>query len=247
VLVRADGDGCVVIGQLSHSWLAGQLARAWGNAEFGAVELREEVILGAQQHDIGWARFDSKPLLNPDTGWPRSFLELGVEDHLSIWHGAPELLLSQSTGAALVVSLHSSSLSELRLRGAPEDARVLQTHIDEEHARQAELCDALGLTHARAERIRQQMWAWDGISLALCNAWRPFTVSQVPAADGLTTIELLDRDDRTSTVDPWPFNMPRVELQCEARRLERRCEDEAGLRRALAQAAPLKLGFVLCR
>lgn len=245
MLVRPDEDGCLVIGQLSHAWLAGQLARAWGNAQFGDVEPREEVILGAQQHDIGWARFDLKPVLNPDTGWPRSFLELAVEDHLAIWTGAPELLVSQSAGAALAVSLHSSSLFELRLRSAPEDAHALRLRIDEERARQAKLCDQLGLSNAQAERIRHQMWAWDGISLALCNAWRPFTVSEVPTIGGQTTIDLLERDDGTSTIRPWPFGSRRVEVQCEARRLERRYEDDTSLRQALARAIPLKLSFVL--
>jgi hypothetical protein len=51
--VRVDDDGALAIGQLSHSWLSGQLARAWGNDRFIAPEPREEIVLGAQQHDIG--------------------------------------------------------------------------------------------------------------------------------------------------------------------------------------------------
>lgn len=245
MLVRPDRDGCLAIGQLSHAWLAGQLARAWGNRHFGVVEPREEVILGAQQHDIGWARFDLEPALNRDTGWPRSFLELTVEDHLAIWQTAPELLMSQSSCAALVVSLHGSSLSELRLRSAPEHARALQSHIDAERARQAQLRTALHLSNAQAWRIGRQVWTWDAMSLALCSDWRPFTIGEVPTADSPTTIQLLDRDDGTTTVEPWPFSSTHVEVQCEARRLEHRCEDTASLRQALARAVPFKLNFAL--
>ena len=245
MLVRCDSDGALAIGQLSHAWLAGQLARAWGNAAFGRVNPHEEVILGAQQHDIGWAAFDLEPGFSPESGLPRSFLELTVDEHLAIWRGAPDLLMSQSACAALVASLHSLSLAELRMRAAPEHAPVLQPHIDEERTRQARLCAELNVSHAQKERIRRQMWAWDGISLALCSAWTPFTISDVPTADGLTTIEVLDRHDGTWTVNPWPFNSKQLEVQCEARSLARRYESETGMREALAHAIPLKLCFVL--
>ena len=245
MLVRRDGDGALAIGQLSHAWLAGQLAWAWGNARFGSVEPREEVALGAQQHDIGWAQFDLQPRFNPDTGLPQNFLDLTVEEHLAIWRDAPDRLMSQSTYAALVVSLHSSSLSELRAHNTPEHAIDLKPHIDEEHARQAQLCAALNVSEAQKERTQRQMWAWDALSLALCNAWRPFTIGDVPTADGLTSIELTDRKNGTSTLDPWPFNSNQVEVQCEAKRLARSYKDEESVRQAFAQAVPVKLNFML--
>ncbi|MGA9876430.1 MAG: DUF3891 family protein [Solirubrobacteraceae bacterium] len=243
MLVRLDGDGALAIGQLSHAWLAGQLAAAWGNARFGEVNPREEITLGVQQHDIGWAPFDLQPQFNPDTGLPRNFLELTVEEHLAIWRGAPDCLMSQSSYAALVVSLHSSSLSELRARSAPEQAMVLKAHINEELARQSQLCATLKVSERQKERLRRHIWVWDTLSLALCNAWRPFAIGDVPTADGPISVELSDRDDGTSTLDPWPFNSEQVEVCCEARRLGVRYEDEAALRRAFAQAEPIKLTF----
>jgi hypothetical protein len=87
-----NDDGALAIGQLSHAWLSGQLARAWGNDRFSAPEPREGIALGAQQHDIGWARFDLEPRFNPESGLPRTFLELTAEEHLAIWCGAPELV-----------------------------------------------------------------------------------------------------------------------------------------------------------
>lgn len=245
VLVRTDGNGALVIGQLSHSWLAGQLAREWGNTRFGSVEPRAEIVLGAQQHDIGWARFDRLPMLNRETGLPRSFLDLTIQEHLAIWQDAPDLLVSQSAYAALVVSLHGLSLSSLRSRQAPDDARALQSHLSHERARQADLCRELGVTDLQKERVRRQMWAWDGISLALCSEWRPFSVTDVPTVNGATTIELRNRPDGTATIDPWPFESQRIEVRCEARRLEHGYEDEASMRKALAQASPITLEFVL--
>jgi hypothetical protein len=247
MLVRLDGDGALAIGQLSHAWLSGQLARAWGNPQFGAVEPREAIALGAEQHDIGWALFDLLPRFNAESGLPRSFLELTVADHLAIWRGAPEHLCSQSLHAALVVSLHGCSLSQLRLTSAPAPAQAaqLQAHVDEERARQARLRERLGVSDAQADRTRRHMWTWDGLSLALCNGWRPFTAKDVPTADGLTDMELREREDGSITLDPWPFDDERVEVRCEARRLDSRYEDEAAMRDAFARAEPVALTFLL--
>jgi hypothetical protein len=245
VLVRVDDDGALAIGQLSHAWLSGQLARAWGNERFGAVEPREEIVLGAEQHDIGWALFDLEPRFSPETGLPRSFLEVTIEDHLEIWRGAPDRLRSQSLHAALVVSLHGRSLSELRAQNRPEQAEALQGHIDEERARQARLRATLGVSEALLERTRRQMWTWDGLSLALCNAGRPFTARDVPTAEGEIDVELRDREDGTTTLDPWPFAAERVDVRCEARRLKMRYEDETAMRAALEQARPVTLTFAL--
>jgi hypothetical protein len=246
VLIRPGDDGALAIGQLSHSWLSGQLARAWGNERFGAVEPREGTVLGAEQHDIGWAQFDLEPRFNPDTGLPRSFLELSVDDHLAIWTDAPVALLSQSLYAALVVSMHGASLSELRQSAALEPYPALQAHIDAEHARQAMLRERLGVTEAQADRTRRQMWTWDGLSLALCHGWRPFTMRDVPTAGGeLVDVELSDREDVASTLEPWPFAAEWVQVQCEARRLAPRYDDEAAMR-ADFDAAPFQtLSFVL--
>ena len=34
MLLREDGEAVIAIPQPSHSWLSGQLARAWGNDRF---------------------------------------------------------------------------------------------------------------------------------------------------------------------------------------------------------------------
>ena len=245
MLVRVDDDGALAIGQLSHSWLSGQLARAWGNDRFIAPEPREEIVLGAQQHDIGWALFDLEPGWSEQSGLPRNFLELTVEEHLAIWRSAPDQLLSESLHAALIVSLHGRSISELRALAGPEQAAALREHIEAERARQAWLCGTLGISEAQAHRARRQMWTWDGLSLALCNGWQPFTSRDVPSHDGPVDIELRDAGDSTYTLEPWPFGEDRVEVRCEARRLAARYESESAMRKAFRGAQPVTLKFSL--
>jgi hypothetical protein len=246
VLVRRDEEGALAIGQLSHSWLSGQLARAWGNDRIAAPHAREEIALGAEQHDIGWALFDLRPRLSPETGLPCSFVETTVHEHLEIWETAPDRLLSQSQRAALVVSLHGRSLSELRLgAAADEDKPALVRHIESERERQARLRQALGLSEETMQEVQRQMWTWDGLSLALCNGWDPFTARDVPAAVGLTDIELSRNGDGTYTLAPWPFPEHRLAVRCEARRLASSYEDETTLHHALADTPPQTLEFTL--
>ena len=245
MLVRPDEEGALAIGQLSHAWLSGQLARAWGNDQFPPPDPREEIALGAEQHDIGWARFDLEPRFSSQTGLPRNFLELTLDEHLSIWRDAPDLLLTQSLHAALVVSLHGSSLSELKARAVPGHAEPLQAHVSDERARQARLCEVLGVSDSELERTRRQRWTWDGISLALCNQWRPFTAKDVPTHDGLIDIELRDRADGAVTLDPWPLASRRVEVRCEALRIATRYEDEPAMLRARERWEPITLRFAL--
>jgi hypothetical protein len=252
MLVRRDGETVLAIGQLSHSWLSGQLARAWGNERFPAPQPREAVALGAEQHDVGWAMFDLQPGLNVQSGLPRSFLELSVQEHLTIWSTAPDRLLTSSAHAALVVSLHGSSLSQLRLRTAEHDRDELQRHVETEGERQAQLRRMLGLSELQAARLQRQMWTWDGLSLALCNAWDPFTARDVPTHDGLVDLELRRTAGATAgdhvtelTLAPWPLSEPLVELRCEAKRIAARHDDEQTLHRALAEAERVTLRFQL--
>ena len=92
MLLRPDGDDVIAIGQPAHAWLSGQLARAWREP----FEPWEEVCLAAEQHDVGMAAWERRPTLNPQTGLPRSFMQLTLAEHLEIWWSAAPLVLPQS-------------------------------------------------------------------------------------------------------------------------------------------------------
>ena len=89
MVLREDDRGVLAIGQASHAWISGQLARAWGNERFGEIEPREEVCLAAEQHDVGMAAWDLEPTRNPATGLPHSFIEMPIATHISCGALAP--------------------------------------------------------------------------------------------------------------------------------------------------------------
>lgn len=247
MLLRKDDRGVLAIGQPSHAWISGQLARAWGNDRFGAVEPYDEVCLAAEQHDVGWAARDLEPLYNPDTGLPRSFMEMPVEIHLGLFTDGPQSLVSQSRYAALLVSTHGWRLYARRdlARVSPHDAEAIRSFLAAQRRFQGELTDLLRADPATAASARDDLlernslliWTWDYISLALCLNWPPVTAKGAPTTTGEVDLDLApgSAPDRM-VVEPWPFAAPALRVRCEGRRLERRYDSEEQLSSAFSEA-----------
>jgi hypothetical protein len=240
MLVRGDDSGTLLIGQPSHAWIAGQLARAWGNAQFGALDPYEEVCLAAEQHDIGMAEWDLAPTLNPDTGLPHSFIEMPISAHLPLWREAPRRLLRQSRYATLLTSMHGVRLYGLRDldRLPPEDAASIRAYMDGQRAWQAELTASLGADADEIARNSQLVWTWDYMSLALCLGWPPCAVADVPTASEPVSVAMRPGSGPGQViVDPWPFrDAEAFTVRCEGQRLTERVESAEALSDVLAAA-----------
>jgi hypothetical protein len=248
MVLRRAGEGVVCIGQPAHAWVSGQLARAWSPAP----EPREEVCLAAVQHDLGMAGWDAAPTLNPETGFPHSFLEMPLATHLELWSRAPRLAASQSRYAALLVSLHGTALYRRRDldREPPEAAAAIRAFLDGQHALQEQLLDSLRADpayapHATEEAVRRNqrlLFAWDWMSLVLCMDRLPATVEDLdlrmaaaPAAAGPCAV----------TVDPWPIAGDSLTVRVDGRVLAARFDDEDAMRAALDAAGWVTLDFRL--
>ncbi len=218
MLVRPDGDSVLCIGQASHAWVSGQMAREWAEP----FSPYEEVCLAAEQHDVGMAEWDLAPSLNRETGLPHAFTEMPFSVHSELWLEAPKKLVTTSVYAAALVSLHGTRLYELR-DPTPEVGDYLR--------RQEEFRRGLGLTREDLEPASTLVWIWDYLSLAALLGW-------TGEVEGL-------RVDGTR-VDPWPFRSSPLTVRCEARRLTGRFTDEDAMRAALdaapAEAVVVELG-----
>ena len=217
MLVGPDGDSVLCIGQASHAWISGQMARAWAKP----FSPYEEICLAAEQHDVGMAEWDRAPALNVDTGLPYSFTEMPFSVHSALWLEAPKRLVTTSGYAAALVSLHGTRLYELR-EPTPEVGDYLR--------RQEEFRRGLGFAREDLEPASTLVWIWDYLSLAALLGW----VGEVEGfrVDGLR-------------VTPWPFRSPSLTVRCEARRLTERFTDEAAMRAALDAASPETLELEL--
>jgi hypothetical protein len=257
VLVRHDSRGTIVIGQPSHAWISGQLARCWGNERFGAVEPFQEVCLAAEQHDIGMAMWDLEPARNPESGLPASFLQMAIRDHIDLWTAAPRRLLRQCRYAALLVSLHGTRLYAHRDRNAlpgPERSLVRE-FLDGQRRFQDDLLDTLradpktaaSATHSLVARNSSLIGTWDTLSLALCLDYAPYTVAGVPTANATSVdLELSPTDSPGRLrLDPWPLRDDVLTVHCEGQRLTATYSDDAAMHEALTAAPWETLEFEL--
>ena len=259
MLLRQDGDGVIAIPQPSHSWLSGQLARAWGNPRFPPPVPIEEVCLAAEQHDIGWLSWEAEPTLDPGSGRPKTFMQVGSDTHTALWRDGVRRAAIYGRYVGLLVSLHADTIYSRFFdfaKAAPEEARLVRAFLDEQHAFQqatiaALRADPLTATEAEDEAIERNrllVAALDWLSLHLCwGVTAEARVPEVPAGGG-ERVELVLRPGAQPgevTVDPWPFASERVAVRAEGKRLTRRHADEEEMRRALAQAPAVAIRAVL--
>lgn len=247
MLLREDDRGVLAIGQPSHSWLSGQLTRAWGNDQFARPDPFEEVCLAAEQHDAGWRIRDLEPSYNPETRLPRSFMQMPLDFSLDLWTTGPRTLVSQSRYAALLTSMHGSRLLQRRDRARmpPEDAEAVTSFLAEQRSFQEELLAALRADPAGApvadkelvERNSMLIWTVDYLSLALCLDWAPATAKGAPTASGAVDLELTaGQEPGLLHLQPWPFAEPGFVVHCEGRRLTERFKNEREMRQGFANA-----------
>src|SRR4051812_47163984 len=163
------------------------------------------------------AAWETRPTLNPQTGLPRSFMELTLDEHLEIWWSAAPLVLAQSPYAALLVSMHGTALYERRdlARLEPGDVERVQAFLAGQRALQQALMRALDADPAAVRRNQRLLWTWDSLSLGLLLDWEPFELKAVPAAGGAVDIAVAD-----GTLDPWPFRDAELTVRCDGRRLD---------------------------
>ncbi|HJS49551.1 MAG TPA: DUF3891 family protein, partial [Gaiellaceae bacterium] len=81
MIVRDRTDSWQVVLQTDHADLAAAFARVWSDRD----ERHESLVLAAERHDDGWAVWEQAPLVEPGTGKPINFLDVGVPSHLAFY------------------------------------------------------------------------------------------------------------------------------------------------------------------
>jgi hypothetical protein len=256
MLQRKTKAGLLAITQPAHSWLSGQLARAWGNDLFGAVEPFEEVTLAAGLHDVGFLAWEQTPTQNPKTGRPYTFLELPAAERLAVWTRGIEQLLYLNRYAALLTSLHYTGLTERNpAKPSTAEAKLQAQFLAEQTKFQNTLLNSLRkdshyahyTTPEILKRNRKLIATWDWMSLLAGMALaKSIKIEDVPANQRSVTIQLQWlRNPARIRVTPWPFQPPTLELHIEARPLAPRFKNREALLRHLAIAPVKTLPIVL--
>lgn len=250
MLHRDYDNGYLLISQPAHAWVSGQLASAWGNEAFGDIHPRLEVVLAAQQHDIGWLTWEANPTLNPVTGRPRTFLELPTLEHVSVWEPAGPLALVYGPYVALLVSMHGTGLYQRHdfARDSEEEAIVARRFIANGAAFEERMLQHLVQSERYAQysdpdtlsRNRRLVAVWDALSLMVCGGVQSERrLDNVPAAGEALSISMVPDSAHPNvlTVEPWPFTSHAVRLTCPARLLHGTFTDQTEMRQAIEQSS----------
>jgi len=251
MLHRPEPDGFTYISQPAHSWVSGQLARAWGNDLFGQVTPAEEVFLAASLHDLGFLEWERNPTLDHATDRPYSFMELPTDLHLNLWSRGVLEMQAYNPYARLLVSFHYTGLAERHpVSNPPEEAQLQKKFLEEQRALQASLLQDLRRDKYYAgfcdkgtlERNRRLISIWDWMSLLIgMGTDKPVTIEQVPAANGTISLEVLPCAPSLVRlrIVPWPFRTETLLLRIPAKRLNETFTDQELMRQAFA-AAPIE-------
>jgi len=254
MIVRRTETALVLVTQLDHAALSGELARRWGAGPFQVPEPQEPVILAAARHDEGWREQDAQPLYDAARRAPAHFRTVDVPTHIPLYRTGIERIVALDPYAGLLVSMHGSGIYQgrygagpIRMQTQTDDVRaVMEAFVAEQEALQAQLKRRLWAGAGRRRLFERAVWAhyellqvWDLLSLFICLDRYEAPVQHIgpaPAApDGDdVTLRVESPGDGTVRIDPWPFDRPVLEASVPARAIPARpYESRQVLREAL--------------
>lgn len=177
----ARGDNWLLVPQIAHARLSGQLATDWNEASLRAIEPRQELLTAISRHDEGWADWDAAPGVDPTTGRPLSFLEMPQSASIEIWQKSINSAEALGPLAAHVVSAHFTTLLQnagTRWSADPRQFQIARKFLDE-HSENRERWLAewqqpnpTRRTRKVVDRALHYLQFFDMLSLWLCGAER---------------------------------------------------------------------------
>jgi hypothetical protein len=259
IIRKHPNGGLTIIGQTDHSRLVGQLAAHWGNAQVAAPDPYEAMTRAAMFHDYGWLRYETSPLIDPETGEPYSFLKVPLsESQMGSYQWSLDWMADIDPYAGLIVNMHRTGLWQGRYGtikhpmgyNLASPSPAIQQFIARNEARQkaerARIADDKLWTNYRLMQV------WDLLGLYFC--------CQEPYEDYIDPVPLDYRNGAetggrlsmkaiaTNTVafDPYPFDERPLHVQLSHKRLPSQSYASlAAFRRSYFQAGTQVFDFEL--
>ncbi len=230
-MIRREESGTTwVIHQAAHAVIAGQIAEHWTGTQNMTLAPRDALLIAAGNHDAGWIANEHTPRINAK-GQPRTFTEMGLNEHFAIWEHSIQSVFAQNRYAGLLTSMHCTALYEQRLRfvaDPPGDRAQIEAFLARWHAWQDALINALKNHPLYALAVGPQPLAdnlrllqvWDYLSLVLCmSPVHEQALDDVPLGNGARgDIDIAGNGERGMTLDPFPLDQP-LRLWIDARQV----------------------------
>jgi hypothetical protein len=208
----SQGPCWVLITQIEHAHLAGELAEHWRSA--GDLLSHPQVRAALWHHDDGWREWDADPKFDLDRGVPIQFMEMPPAESLAIWRRSIERAEPRGPLVAWLVASHFSAL----LRGSSDaESSTARAWLDEFDARRAawlnqwtEGADVAVNPAEFAARALAWLQFFDALSLWFCCADRSEPM-RMHTPEG-REVDLTPLDAETVALRPWPLTLDGLDL-----------------------------------
>lgn len=266
MIIREQGDSLLLIRQTDHAFLAGFLAKEWGNAEFPRPEPFASFCLATSEHDNGWSEWELMPTLDAKTRMPDTFMSIPTEEHILLYQRGIERLVKVDHYAALLVSMHCTGLYDRARATIPgysakyvksTETTLVNDFIHRLRLQQLRLKVDIRANPATKEFVVEEklkanlerLEALDRLSLHLClNPQESCLIEAVPKDDSGSEVDLDLRNEggNVLTLAPYPFRRETLEVSILARRIPKRVYvDDMDFQKALSQAQFFAIKFTL--
>jgi hypothetical protein len=223
-LAASDGVSAawVLISQIDHAHLAGQLAEHWGAGGFAAVEPRDQLLWAIYHHDDGWLEWDRSPGVNSETGVPRQFTEMEPAETLAIWTKSIDAAAARGPLEGYLVAGHFCRLGRRGTAGKESDPawQPFVRFLDDYEARSREWlarwqAASPANTQAVALHALDALQFFDTFSLWFCCS--ESTEREVVETPSGVDLALSPRGPFQIRLSPWPLTVAETELTAPGR------------------------------
>lgn len=231
MIVTYKEEGWHIITQRAHGIVAAQLAMAWRRKD--RPQRWTETVLAIAEHDDAEVELDGENVLTP-TGGPLNF-DMKTFD---LAHCRKLFMLTQTKSRliALLTSLHMVFLYGKEAAGNKEAG----TFLEEQKLLQGGWAKELKMEKEEYLRLYDLLEWCDACSLLICGEKQQPEKRKMEISTGpdKKMYHLVQVDDATLTVDPWPFEEKTFTVSFEWRLIKQlQFSSSAQFREAFQQAA----------
>ncbi|MFE5320075.1 DUF3891 family protein [Paenibacillus sp. NPDC056579] len=246
MIVRETEKHFIMITQVDHAALSGDMASHFVPSVFGDDSCVEDVLYAIYEHDRSWLRLDDTPIWNDRAAAPYSFMDYPELPKLVLYRFGVDEIEQKNEYAALLCSRHFASFYPQAATMAKEYGEFVQY----EQARQQRIINKLRLTSdSLVNRHFRLLQLCDSLSLYICLNEPGVSKEQEHPwyRNGINGSEKLfdptdDRklmaqwtDEETVQLSPFPFRTP-FTAALRYKRIDKRSIRQLGLNEAYRQA-----------
>lgn len=240
IVLRERGQ-ILLITQLEHQYLSGQLAALWGNESFSTPEPLNAMVAAAGNHDNGWWEWDSHPTVNPITRLPYTFTELPVVEWVRMYMDGINRIAQCDSYEGLMVGMHGVGLRKNRYGTVPatdrrdgltmkKEREAVRNFIVKGERLQRKFRDSIRKDRFYKEySSRERIWSnykliqvWDRLSLYLCTKGasggaKNGLLGPTPSKYGEEDVELHLQYGQESEIAMQPFPLKKTSARLSIR------------------------------